>query len=654
MEYYGYMGKLLYVDLTNRDIREEELDHQLVRKFIGDFGIGAKLAYDLIRPGMDPLSPENPIIIGAGPLCGTSIPGASRCHVWSKWPATNTIGPGGGPMGFGDRLKYAGYDGVVIKGKSDKPIYLKISDEGIEFCDATEFWGRDVFEVSDKLWKKHGTMNSVMCIGPAGENLVKIAFALIDKHGTIGRFGLGALMGSKNLKAIVVGGKRGVKISDREKLMELNDEMINKVMNWPIREDYVNVGHLMYDFDGLVRLIAVTDYNTRMQDLDTMRERFGPDVYLKRAKKGRVGCPSCPIACRDISEVKEGDYKGLVTYQHSNAHSTGEGLDLKSMEEMLKFIDTLQRLGIDKVEGILSPQFLAYLCTQGLIAKADLEGMEIGNEKSLTTLANKIAYRQGIGDVLADGYQGMIKKFGKEFVEKYGIYIKGASVLIDPRPPKLGTMQLDLVVSPIGPNQGKGGMINPGKFVTDATVNSYRQADEKQLAIPKDAMDRITNTPFKVNMARLLRHIEDLYAALCCLGMCMRVHMTQFYSMNWLAELYSAVTGNEVDASQLKRAGERAWNIYKVLNVREGQSRKDDTFPHAWLEPLKSEHGEILLKDYFGTKALTAEDLDIMLDDYYDERGWEVERGIPTKKKLKELGLGYLIEDIEKRGFILT
>lgn len=640
------------MDLTTRTVKEEGLDPLFARQWIGDWGVGAKLAYDLLKPGIEPLSPENVIIIGAGPLAGTSIPGSGRTHVWSKWPVTNTIGPGGGPMGFGARLKYAGYDELIITGCADKPVYLKISDEGVAIRDASDLWGMDIFEATDEMWKRHGPMNGVLCIGQAGENLVKISLAIIDKSGTIGRFGLGAVMGSKNLKLIVAGGSKGVAVSDPTRVMEVSDQMMAGVMAWPIREEFVDLGHLEYDFDGVFYILGVTRYYTEKSDVASNRAIFGSEAYLERVKKARLACPSCPVACRDVDQIKQGEYKGLVTYNHSFSYNYGARLQFKSIEEAVKYMDISQRYGVDRMEATCGAEFLIDLTRRGIVAKEDLESIEIGNEKSFSQLIEKITFREGIGDVLADGLRGIVARFGEECAQ-YGHYIKGGSCYLEARTTGLGTMQLDLVVNPYGPNQGKGGMVNPGKF-EKAGIEAYQRFAAEVVAAPPDAMDRIVlDTPEKISVGRLLRHTQDYYAVICSLGMCMRVHFAQFYSMPMLAELYSAVTGIEIDAKGLKRAGERAWNMFKALNVREGQTRKDDTFPHKWLEPLKNGDVEIPLMDQFRTKVLTAKDLDKTLDDYYDERGWEVERGIPAKAKLVELGLAEVVADLDKNGIIV-
>lgn len=644
MQIGGYTGKILYIDLTNRNIREERLDFCLAIKFIGDFGISSRLAYDLIKPGVDPLSPENVIIIGAGPLAGTLTIGSGRCHVVSKWPLTNYIGPAGGPMGFGSKLKYAGYDQLIIEGKSEDPVYIKISDNGVEILDARDLWGKDIYEVTDELWERHGVEYSVMCTGQAGEHLVKSAMCLIDKSGSIGRFGLGAIFGSKNLKSIITGGKKGVHVSDSVAFMNLNDMMMADVMNWSDRDKFVDIGHMQYDFDGISRMLGITSYYKEHVDVPTMEKRIGLEAYRK-VKEARLACPSCSVPCREISSVKEGKYKGLMVYQGSFMISTGLHLRVKNVENMLKCTEVAQRYGLDRYAVMMNCEFLIDLFKRGIIVKKDLEGLdEMEPEERFIKLAKKMAFREGIGDVVADGLPGIVKRFGKE-CEKFGVYIKGSDVGFDFRKTKLGTMQLDMVVAPGGPNNGKGGMLNPGKFDPSASIESFKK-HAKFIGVDSESLKRILDSPFKVNMGRLLRHTQDFYTIYCCLGQCMRVHMAQFYGIERLAKLYTAVTGIRMSMYDLKKAGERVWNVVKMLNVREGQSREDDKFPAIFFNPLKVDNKYVPLMDYFETKELTIEDVEGILDDYYDERGWEIKRGIPKKEKLEELGLNFAVGDI--------
>jgi aldehyde:ferredoxin oxidoreductase len=645
----GYMGKMLYVDLTTGNIREEDLDQNIARRYIGVFGISARLAYDLIKPGIDPLSPENFIIIGAGPLVGTSCPSASKCDAWTKYPLTNTIGPGSGGVGFGSGLKHAGYDELIITGRADRPVYLRVSDEGVEICDAGDLWGKDNFEATDEIWKRYGTDYSVVSIGQAGENLAKISLAIVDKSGTLGRHGLGAVIGSKNLKLIVVGGKSKIRISDRARFIELTDQIMTDVMNWPILDEVVNVGLAEYDFEAVFRGQVKGYYNEAPDDPVAARERFGPEVYLQRVLKARLGCHSCPIACRDVDQVRQGEYKGLITFQPHPAHCEGIRLDLQNFEEATNFTHVSQIYGIDRMSFMAGAQFLIDLHKRGIITKDDLEGLEIGNEKSLTKLLEKVAFRQGVGNALADGIQGVVNRFGKE-CEKYAHCIKGAEPWRDARTDSLHSAMLGAVVSPHVFGASKSGGLRPGGAVVGGEAPEVFRKYGEWIAIPTKALDRILDTPFKVNVARFLRHSEDVFTTYENLGLC--IHIQPFFGMERLAGLYSAATGIEMDAYELKRSAERAWNLLKALNVREGFSRKDDKFPPKWLEPMKRGDEEVRMKDFLGIKVLTAEDLEKMLDDYYDERGWDIETGIPTREKLEELGLEDTADDLAERGIL--
>ena len=650
MTNFGYVGKMLSVNLTTREIKREPFPFELVKDFVGDFGMSVRLAYDLIKPGIDPLSPENVILIGAGPFAGTGVPGPSRTNCVTKFPMSRTIGLGCGSMSFSSRLKWAGYDHLVITGRAEKPVYLKISDDDIQICDASDLWGKDIFVASDEIWMRYGTDYGVICIGEAGENLVKLAEALIDKNATMGRLGLGAVMGSKNLKLITAGGRKGVRIADRKEFIRLVNELLADIMTWPGREDLIHLGPMQLNFDGLAGITTTKNYMTETFDIDRLREIFGPEVYLEKIKKARLSCQGCPLACRDIWEVREGKHKGLRSYQQGAAFSGGARLLLENFEDHAKYRDTMNRYGIDYFGFTGGVEYLLDLHKRGLVQKDALEGYD-GSIEEIVKLIEKVAKRQGIGDTLADGLEGVVRRFGKE-CEKYGIHIKGTHAFMETRLPKMGCQQFDLAVNPAGPVAGKGGTLNPGKYDPRVTTDTFAAYCDR-LAIPKEAMDRILNTPQKVNIARLVRHTQDGYMVFSLLGQCMRPHINQFFTMRKMAELYSAITGVPTNEVELKRAGERAWNLMKVLNVREGFSRKDDMFPQRWFEPLNqgTDH-EIPPMDFFATKVLTTDDMNQMLDDYYDERGWDREKGIPTGDKLKDLGLEWVTRDLQAAGIL--
>ena len=647
----GYMGKMLYVDLTTGNIREADLTPDITSRYVGAFGISGRMAYDLIVPGIDPLSPQNYIIIGAGLLVGTPCPSTPKCNAWTKFPLTNTIGPGSSSIGLASRLKHAGYDELIISGRADRPVYLKVSDDGVEICDAADLWGKDSFEVTDEMWQRYGTDYSIVSIGQASENLAKISLAIVDKSGTLGRHGFGAVMGSKNLKLIAIGGKKKVPVADPARFIELTDQIMTDIMNWPIRDDIVRIGLAEYGFDTVFRGQLLGYYNEAPDNLTDAREKFGPEVYLQRVLKARLGCHSCPIACRDVDQVIQGKYQGLITFQPHPAHCEGIRLAFQNFEEATNFVHVSQIYGIDRMSFMAGAQFLVDLHKRGIITKDDLEGIEIGNEKSLTNLLKKAAFRKGVGDAIADGIQGVVKRFGKE-CEKYAYCIKGSELWRDARTDSLHPAMLGSVVSPHVFGNSKSGGPGPGRSIAREKAKEIFRRYGEQTAIPPDTMNRILDTPFNVNAARFLRHSEDIFAIYEDLGLCL--HAPPFFSMERLAGLYSAATGIEMDAGELKMAGERAWNLLKALNAREGFSRKDDRFPPKWLEPLKRGDEVVRMKDFLGIKVLTPDDLEKMLDDYYDERGWDIKTGLPTREKLAELGLNDIADDLARQGILPT
>jgi aldehyde:ferredoxin oxidoreductase len=308
----------------------------------------------------------------------------------------------------------------------------------------------------------------------------------------------------------------------------------------------------------------------------------------------------------------------------------------------------MQRAGIDRTGFVTAADLLVYMANRGIIPKEDIEGLEM-NVPSLVKMIWKVAYRQGIGDAIADGLAGLKRRFGPE-VEKHAVSCKGINMYADPRSGKLGTNQFVQIIDQ-GGTHGKGGMVNPGKFEAGAGVEKFINFG-KYVAIPEDAMSKIIESSDAVNIARMSKYTEILFFIFSSLGLCIRAHISlNFYPFTRMAALFSAATGYEIDQNQLRVTGERIMNLVKLLNVREGFSRKDDKFPARWLEPLKAGDEELKLRDYFGN-YLGAEDLQRLLDDFYDEMGWDVTMGIPALDKIKELGLEFTIPDLKNAGLI--
>jgi len=651
----GYGGSILHVDLSRGDIRKEPLRPELRNNYIGGWGINNRLAYDLVPPHVDPLAPENAIILGAGAFSGTIIPGAAEFLVTTKFPINGAFatGSGGGHMPY--MLKTSGYDNVVITGRAARPVYLKILDDDVELCDASDLWGKDCAETIAMLRNRHDPC-SIVPIGPAGENLVKASVCLMDGLGTVGSGGLPAVMGSKNLKAIVAcEGNEGVEPADRLALVRIVDALLERMTKWPGRETLLQrglTGELLTP-GGPSGLKTKKNYTyadpTQFSD-DDRREMLERHLKVRKA----LACGGCPMADKERTNLPDGKYAGLRSYSTHVliASKWGAGTATEAYDTEVMRTDAANRYGIEALLFDRMFSFVTYLYELGIVTKEDTGGIELKQEleEDLDTylkLMKMTAHREGFGDVLADGILEAARKIGKG-AEDYAfpVQVKGRTIVTDPRGLGLGTMQLTQVLDPRGAHVGAGGGIAymPGRPPSDFVRHGDR------LGVPAEAIERIV-TPNSVNIGRWLRYSHDMFSLFSCLGMCMRAPIARFYHVNTHAELYTALTGISMSASELMKAGERCWNLHKALNVRAGSKTEDHYPPKMWFTPLKGPKGEEYpLLDYHGTKAVSEEDFDRLIEDYYDERGWDTKTGIPTRQKLVELKLEDIAEDLSRSG----
>lgn len=608
MDIPGYAGSILYIDLTSGKVRNMSLDPELVRTLIGGYGINNKLAYDLMPPGIEPLSPENLIIIGAGPFAGTMIPGAAKILVTTRFPVNGAFATAAGGGSFALMLKTAGYDHVVISGRARRPVYLKITEGDVALCDATELWGKDSFETIDDLHSRYEPC-SVIPIGQAGENLVKDSVTSVEKAGTLGRGGLPAVMGAKNLKAIVVRqGTVATNIAHRFNLQKLVNELHERMIRWPGRQVILDNG-LMPPPPGIAE--------------------------LHRKARRPLACPSCILADKEVVTLGQGSYAGLQTYMaHLTIYPFGASSNTEAYERSIKYLDALNRYGLCRFNFDSLRAMVVDLYREGVIIREDTGGLELKDDiETALKLAEMTAYRTGFGGILAEGLAGAARRLGRQ-AEELAVHIKGQAIVYDPRPRRLGTMEFEQITSLRGAHVAAGGSpaYVPGRPVTDFIRHGER------MGIPEAALPRVVGLA-ALNPGRYSRYSEDWYSLFNCLSLCNRAQVNRFYHVKTIAALYAAVTGIELTPAQLMKVAERAWTINKLLNVREGFNRKDDRVPEAWFQPLIYQGRECQLTDYEGTSILTREDMERFLDDYYDERGYDKQSGLPTREKLKELGL---------------
>jgi len=645
-EYYGYAGKILYVDLSTGSIRTESLNRGWIRDFIGGMGINVRLAYDLIKPGMDPLGPENPVIIGAGPLTGTVAPSATKVTVTFKQPLNSAIGTAVG-CGFAPMLKWAGYDHIVITGSAEKPVYLKIFDDEVEICDATELWGLDIYEATDAIRRKEGRDVSVICMGRAGENLVKTSLCLIDKVSHIGRGGLGAVFGAKKLKAIVVRGTRGVKIADVEEATKLfKSIMKDRVYTDRRREVWIRYG-LMGVVERWYDAHLVPSRNKRyVHPPEKLKRKFGVKTFDEYLDIHPCGGPSCPIPDKGIYVVKKGKHKGMkftASVPINPFICFGIPFDLEDPTDAFKIHAAWNRHGLDELEAPLI-ELVFELYNEGVVKKEDL-GIELKPDpETILKITEKIVNKEGFWGVVADGVPAIISKVGEE-AEKRAIHIKGMCPPFDARS-CLGVEAFHQVVDPRGPLTGSGLVRSPSTAIPGISTSLVKSLYTDWYMVPPEAADRIFENE-RWNVARMTVYVENVNTLFNCLGLCTRFFIARCYSPRDAHAFYKAVTGVDISLADFVKAGERVWNLYKMLNVREGFTREHDKWPSRWVrEAIKHEKGEVYLQDYTKSRRLSEKDVEQLLDDYYDERGWNVELGIPTREKLQELGLDFAVKDL--------
>jgi aldehyde:ferredoxin oxidoreductase len=611
----GFAGNILYVDLTREQIRREPLDKELAEKFIGGLGTSLKLAYDRITPGTPAFSPENPIILGAGPLVGTHLPSSTRVYAVTKLPTSGSVGwCGGGGVTFGCMMKNAGFDHIVIEGQARNPVYLNIMDDQIDLVSAAHLWGKGIEETCERIRRSSPSPSGVLSIGQAGENQCTFSMAFIDKIATLGRGGFGAVMGSKNLKAIVTHGTGGIRVADRKKYNTLSKAFLQKIREYPYLKEWQHL--------GMVRSSSPQ-----------------AEIY-ERIKKRRAACISCPIGCKDIVEIPDGPLKGMVVGTTSALNLFSPlAYGFKDYREGIKLISTLNDYGLDMFEFFGVMAFAKTLCDRGFI-NGEQAHPEIknGSLDSMLNWSRKIAFREGLGDILAGGFNAIIEEYGENSKQYAPTMIKGMHPYTGPgsaMPWNLfGTMELGQMLDPRGPHVGSGG--SPTYFAK-RPLEVFPKHFER-MGVPLDAYDRIIPMlaePEKeqtLNVGRLLKYSHSWFTILGTLGICARAQINRFYNASLCADLYEAVSGIPTDLPGLRSRIDRVWTLYKMINVREGFSRKDESPPAQWI-------GDSGFRDYATEKVLDRTSIENMISDYYEEWGWDRESGIPTEERLKQLGI---------------
>ncbi len=594
-----YNGKLLRINLSTGEIKVEDIPQEYLRKYLGGRGLASYYLYKEVDPKVDPLSPENKLIFATGPLTGTAAPTGGRYMVVTKGPLTGTIASSNSGGFFGAELKHAGYDMLIIEGKSEKPVYIYINDDQVEIRDASHLWGKGTHYTTDKLIEETGLKRAkVACIGPAGENLVKFAAVINDKHRAAGRTGVGAVMGSKMLKAIIVKGSKKPKAAS-DQFMHVIREKTDRLRKDPITgEGLPKLGTKV--LDNIINqngLYPTRNFQTGV--FEKTHEVSGEALVEKGYLIKNRACYACPIACGRVTKLPTGLEGEGPEYESGWAFGADCGVsDLNAITEA-NFL--CNDLGLDTISTGTTIACAMELYERGILPKEDLQKgpeLKFGNSEAIVYYTYKIAYREGLGDKLAEGSYRFAESYGHP---EYSMSVKKQELpAYDPR--GVQGHALEYATSNRGGCHVRGYMISP-----------------EILGVP-EKLD-----PQKLEgKAEWVKIFQDLTAVIDSEGLC----LFSSFALNAddYRDLLAAATGWDITTEELMKIGERIWNLERVFNLKAGIDPEEDKLPKRFLEEPMPD----------GPNKGAVVKLDELLPKYYEVRGWTKD-GIPTEEKLKEL-----------------
>jgi aldehyde:ferredoxin oxidoreductase len=615
----GHTGKILEVNLGNGKIETKSIKEEDQRKFLGGSGLAAKIFFDSFDPEVDPLSPENSLIVMTGPIVGTQFPGTSRFAVCGKSPLTGIWGEGTCGGNFGPELKFAGIDGIVFKGASPTPIYLSIEDDRVELRDASDLWGMDNYSVTDFLKERHGKEKrpKVLSIGLAGENLVKFAAICNDKGDFIGRTGMGAVMGSKKLKALVVKGTKKVEVSHPDQYSALRKTLITKSRDAMPAQSLRSMGSdAGMDLGMMTGDIPIKNWMVG-EDFELSANLGGPSLTEKYLTRNHA-CSFCPIACKRVVRVDDGPFKTEEGPgpEYETCCSFGTLIMNYDLAGVIKANEWCNRYGMDTISCGATIAFAMEAFEKGLITKRDTDGIDLtwGNVTGAIELVHKIAKKEGIGAVLSEGSREAAKRLGKG-AEEFSVEVKGLEVpMHDPR--GFHGMGLAYMTSIRG-----GCHLMHLALGVEQGISTYTEAGFQENYIGQTSEGK----------AEMIKLCEDF--GLPCNSLLICEYVAWTLSANDLAEMVRVTTGFDFTLKDLLACGERTWLLKRGLGNMMGVSMKDDRLPKRILTPLKE-----------GAAAGSVPDVEKLLREYYEIRGLG-EEGRPKKEVLIKAGL----EDLAKK-----
>jgi len=586
MKQGGYYGRYLMVNLSDKSWEIKEMPDQLISEYLGGRGIGTKLLFDLQEGKVDPLSPKNHLIIFTGPINGTNTPGSSRINFITKSPLSNTVNTASMGGSFPNAFKGTGFDGLVVSGKAEDKVWIHITPEGVSFNSAEDLWGLKTSETETVVKEKVGDKCRVACIGPAGEKQVLYA-AIVSETRTASRGGVGTVMGSKNLKAIAVSGNIKTPVADKQAM----EDVIKKIRD-DQKENPSLVGMQMNGTAGLISVVnamgGLPTRNFQTGTFEAAEEISGSAITEKNRVKG-LACASCPVGCSLISEVKSGRFAGTLSEgpEYESTVMLGSNLMISDLDTIIAANFLCDEYGMDTISAGNVIGFAMECYEKGLLTDADTGGLPLtwGNCELVLSLIEMIGKKEGFGERLAQGVARLSKEIPGS--DAFAMHVKGLELAAyDPR--AVWGQGLSYAIAPRGGEHGRGGYMIVEFFMPDVDLYTHEGKAQRAVEMSENAA------------------IYEI-SCLCTFN---------FVPVELVPQLLTAVVGKQYTEESLREAAKRVITLERKFNVREGFSRKDDTLPPRLLnEPLPEGMAE-------GKKV---EGLDIMLDEYYQIRGWDKE-----------------------------
>jgi len=601
---HGWWGKVLLVDLTRAKTREITIEPSVYQAFIGGRGLAVKLLWDLVPPGVDPLSPYNTLVVATGPLSGMPIPSSGKLVVASKSPLTNGYGDGNVGSMASHHLRHSGYDALVITGASRKPVYLYIENEKVEIRSAEDLWGLDTFSTEEKLVKEHGRNVGILEIGPAGENLVRYATVISQKGRSGGRPGIGAVMGSKKLKAIVIKGTKEPPVADKAMLRTVAEEAYKKILSSDNYDYWIRQGTM-----------STIQWSNQNNVLPTMNFREGVwELYetisgdlMEKLKINRRGCPYCNMQCGNVIEDDVGEESEL---DYENVAMLGSNILLENLKRVGEINKLADKLGLDTISLGNSIGFYMEASERGLVR----DRIEWGDFKAVREITVETAYRRGLGAFIAEGVMRMARSIGGEALD-FAMHVKGLEVSAYNCHTTPG-MALAYATSPIGAHH------------KDAWIISYEVRTDRS-SYSKDKVERLI---FLQNMR------GGMFESLTT---CRLPWVEVGLDLEYYPRLLTAVTGLKWSLDDIHVVANRIYTLIRAFWIREhaGWSSEMDYPPPRWFK-------HPLTKGPYAGSRLDAAKYSEMLKLYYEMRGWDA-NGVPRRETLIKLGLEFTIPVLE-------